>query len=256
MFEGIDAGGEEGGGKRAAASAGVSLAIYGGIGAILIAVGGGIGATAIRKEAPIQVSFKAPAPPPPVAELPPPPPAAPKPIGKKKSSKPPSAPAVISDQALAEADERSFHSSVTREALLDVAVPSGEEMLGNLAPPPPPPPPPTPAEKEVADARARYRPVYVADDSQRPRPVADNPHPVYPEAARKSGREGDVVLRFIVTEDGRVVGIEVVSGEEPFVTAAKAVVAQWHYQPARVDGRVEAAYHRVRIPFRLKSKSS
>ena len=254
MFEGIDAGGEEGGGKRAAVSTGVSLAIYGGIGIFVVAVGGSIGATAIREDKPVQVSFRATAPEPPKAELPPPPPPAPKPAGRKKSSKPPSAPTTISDDALAEANESGFRSSVTREALLDVGTPAGDLGLGTMAPPPPPPPPPTAAvEDEVTVARQKYTPVYVDDNSQRPRPLAGNPRPLYPEQARKSGREGVVVLRFIVTRQGEVAGVEVVSGDEPFVAAAIAVVKGWRYQPAEVDGRAEAAYHRIRIPFRLQS---
>ncbi|HUH02482.1 MAG TPA: energy transducer TonB, partial [Kofleriaceae bacterium] len=142
--------------------------------------------------------------------------------------------------------------TVTRDALLDLGEPAGDEGLGGPVAPPPPPPAPIAAD-EAQEARDRYQPIYVQDDSQRPRPAAANPVPAYPENARKSGREGVVVLRFIVTETGEVAGIEVVSGEEPFVAAAIAVVKQWRYQAAKVDGRAEAAYHRVRIPFRLKS---
>jgi protein TonB len=252
MFEGIEAGGEEGGAKRAAVSTGVSLVVYGIIGAAVLAVGGSLGAGAMKRDEPVEVSFKAPAPPPPVAELPPAPPPAPKPAGKKTSNKPPPAPAVVSDDELAEANEAGFKSSVTRDSLLELGALSGEEGLGAMAAPPPPPPPP-PASTELEDARDKHKPVFVADDSQRPRPSSANPRPVYPDTARKSGREGDVVLRFIVTRSGEVDGIEVVSGDEPFVSAAVAAVKQWRYQPGRVDGRAEAAYHRVRIPFRLKS---
>jgi protein TonB len=253
MFEGIEAGGEEGGGKRAAVSTGVSLVVYGIIGLIVVAVGGSLGASAIQEDKPVEVTFQAPAPPPPVAELPPPPPPAPKPAGHKKSNKPPSAPAIISDEELAEANENEFSATADRDTLLDLGAPSGDEDGIGLAPPPPPPPPAPVVKDEVEQAREKYEPVYVKDDSQRPRAADGNAPPVYPENARKGGREGDVVLRFIVTESGVVVGVEVVSGDEPFIGAAIAVVRQWRYQPARVDGRATAAYHRVRIPFRLKS---
>lgn len=253
MFEGIEAGGEEGGGKRAAVSTGVSLVVYGIIAATVVAVGGSLGAGAIKKDEPVEVIFKAPAPEPPRAELPPPPPPAPKPTGKKKGSKPPAAPAIIADAELAEANESGFKSTVTRETLLDLGAPAGDEGLGGLDAPPPPPPPAPAAKDEVDEAREKYEPIYVKDDSERPQPAAGNPMPAYPEPARKSGREGDVVLRFIVTETGEVAGIEVISGEEPFITAAISVVKRWRYQAATVDGRAEAAYHRVRIPFRLKS---
>jgi protein TonB len=62
-----------------------------------------------------------------------------------------------------------------------------------------------------------------------------------------------VVLRFVVTREGRVADIQVVEGSEPFVSAAIAVVKAWRFSPARVDGRSEDAWHRVRLPFQLRT---
>lgn len=260
MFEGVEAGGDDGGGSsRVAVSTGVSLIVYGIIGAVLIAVGGSFGASmADDDDEPIQVSFQAPAPEP-VAELPPPPPPAPKPEKnkrKKKGNKPPTAPVEISEEKLAEGNEGDFMSSVTEDSLADIGDPLGDDPLGDLgggiAPPPPPPPPPA-----ATGSKSRYGNVksieYLPDTAEKPVAKAGNQSPEYPDDARKKGREGLVVLRIVVTVDGRVGDVEVLSGDEPFVSAAIAAVKTWRYSPAMVDGRAEAVHRRVRLPFRLKA---
>ncbi len=42
-------------------------------------------------------------------------------------------------------------------------------------------------------------------------------------------------------------------GEEPFVTAAVAVVKTWRYRPALVDGQPTAVFRIVKVPFRIRS---
>ncbi len=252
MFEGVEAGGDDGGGKRAAVSTGVSLVVYGIIAAVLVAVGGSIGAKVVEKDEPVEVSFKTPAPPPPVEEAAKPPPPAPKPKARQKSNEPPAAPTIISDEQLAEGNEKDFRSSVSRDALESLGAPVEGDGPGGLGGGAPPPPPPPPVVTQGGDNEPD-RPVYMRDPSTRPVARSGNASPVYPEVARKKGREGVVVLRFVVTTDGRVSKIQVVSGDEPFVSAAIAVVQRWRYQPATVDGRAEPVYHRVRIPFRLKA---
>ncbi len=252
MFEGVEAGGDDGGGKRAAVSTGVSLVVYGIIAAVLVAVGGSLGAQVVKKDEPVEVTFKTPAPEPPKEELAKPPPPAPKPMAKRHSNKPPAAPTILSDEALAEGNENDFRSSVSRDALESLGAPVEGDGPGGMDVAPPPPPPPPPAVAQGGDTNPDH-PVYLADPSTRPVARAGNASPVYPEAARKKGREGVVVLRFVVTTDGRVSKIQVVSGDEPFVSAAIAVAETWRYQPATVDGRTEPVYHRVRIPFRLKA---
>ena len=77
----------------------------------------------------------------------------------------------------------------------------------------------------------------------------------HPESARKQGREGVVILKFVISLDGSVEDIEVVAGEEPFVASALAAVKAWRYRPASIDGRPTALHHQVRVPFSLRAKS-
>jgi protein TonB len=86
--------------------------------------------------------------------------------------------------------------------------------------------------------------------------VADpgNTPPVYPRDARAKGLEGQVTLKIVVSEAGKVEDVTVLGGDEPFVTAALDAVKRWRYAPATRDGRAVASDIIVRIPFRLKKK--
>jgi serine/threonine-protein kinase len=81
-----------------------------------------------------------------------------------------------------------------------------------------------------------------------------NAPPAYPRDARAKGLEGQVTLKVSVSETGKVDDVTVLSGEEPFVTAALDAVKQWRYSPATRDGRVVPSDVIVRMPFRLRKK--
>jgi len=77
----------------------------------------------------------------------------------------------------------------------------------------------------------------------------------YPSAARRAGREGLVMVAFIVSEKGRVSAPQVVdsSGHKDLDAAALRAVAGWKFRPARLsDGTT--VEHRIRVPidFRLR----
>ncbi|WNG40143.1 TonB family protein [Archangium violaceum] len=95
-------------------------------------------------------------------------------------------------------------------------------------------------------------PIQLPEKATPPRELESNVQPEFPQAARASGREGLVILKIIVTEDGRVGDISVMRGEEPFASAAIAAVRTWRYSPALLDGRPLSVYRVVKIPFRLR----
>jgi protein TonB len=105
---------------------------------------------------------------------------------------------------------------------------SNADPLPALAPPPPPPPPPP---KVVAPAG----PVRVGGIVKEPRIVKLVP-PVYPKMARQARITGTVVLEAIITGDGRVAEIKVVSGHPLLVEAAINCVKQWEYEPTELNG--------------------
>ena len=247
MFEGFQAGTDRQSRRRFAASGGISLALY-----ALIAIG--IIAIASRprekkKPPPVKVVFKKPArmavkpkPPPP----PPPRPAARKrTAARKPSNGPAAAPRDMPLGQLAEGDASDFRAGGAS------AIDWGAEIGGGLggsgvesrraAPPPPPP------------AKVKSADVGLPPGAIPPKPEAGNPLPAYPEAMRKKGVEGLVVLRVLVGADGQVADIRVVSGQEPFVAAAIEVVRAWRYQPAVVQGKAKAVHRIIRVPFKLRA---
>jgi protein TonB len=95
-----------------------------------------------------------------------------------------------------------------------------------LAPPPPPPPP-----KAVVPAE----PVRVGGSVKEPR-VVKMVAPVFPPLASRAHVAGIVVLEAIVTTEGTVDRIRVVSGHPLLVQAAIDCVKRWQYEPTLLNG--------------------
>lgn len=81
-----------------------------------------------------------------------------------------------------------------------------------------------------------------------------NPRPNYPAVSRRLGEEGKVLLRVLVSPDGRAaaVNLEKSSNFERLDEAARQAVAQWRFVPAkRGDETVEATII-IPLVFRLE----
>lgn len=81
--------------------------------------------------------------------------------------------------------------------------------------------------------------------------------PRYPASAAREGREGWVVVSYVVAKDGELIErmIEDSSGSEDFERAAIDVLDNWIYEPARLnDEPVEQSMTRTRIVFKLDSR--
>ncbi len=84
--------------------------------------------------------------------------------------------------------------------------------------------------------------------------IASQVEPDYPEAARRSGISGRVVARFLVTADGHVSRISIVSAQPTgiFDQSVLAALGKWKFRPARFKGREVAAWVMLPIRFDLK----
>jgi TonB family protein len=85
----------------------------------------------------------------------------------------------------------------------------------------------------------------------RPKPIY-SPDPEFSDEARKNKYQGTVVLRLIVTADGRTSDIHVIRSlgmglDEKAVEAAR----QWRFDPAKKDGRPVPVEVDMEINFRL-----
>ncbi len=234
MFEGFEQKRDQQARKRLFASTGTSI----GLCVVLVVV---ITAMATqhkprRRPQPVAVSFHRP-PTAPKKPLPKPPAPRPKPKApgvKIESNANTNAviPTAVPKDALAEGDEADFRVQGSIANIAGTAV----GRVGGSGPP---------GTDDIE------RMTVLPDGAEPPQALSQNATPPYPEAARKAGKEGLVVLKVVITTEGRVTDIKVVSGEEPFLAAAIAMVKTWRYEPARLDGRSIEAARLIRIPFRL-----
>jgi protein TonB len=86
----------------------------------------------------------------------------------------------------------------------------------------------------------------------------DTPRPEYPESARRQGREGRVLLRVLVDDQGRSKQVEInsSSGSDALDRAAAAAIQRWRFHPARHGDQPVESWLRIPIEFRLAEAQS
>jgi len=93
--------------------------------------------------------------------------------------------------------------------------------------------------------------IELPEDADPPQPAKTNAPPAYPEVARASGKTGEVILKVVIMANGSVGDVQVLRGEEPFVSVALQAVKKWHYDPAKYKGQPITVYRIIKIPFKL-----
>lgn len=177
-----------------------------------------------------------PAPPPPAPAPPPPPP---QPVVKPKAPPPPRrVPAPVPAPAPApQVPPTVAEPAPTAPAVsVPVAAPSPAPAP---AIPPAPPVPPAPPQIELPSTNADY---------------LQNPQPRYPPISRRLGEQGQVMLRVLITPDGRARQVEVrrSSGYERLDRVAQETVRDWRFVPGKRNGVPEAMWFNVPINFVLE----
>lgn len=81
-----------------------------------------------------------------------------------------------------------------------------------------------------------------------------NPAPRYPQAARRAGEQGTVMLRVLVMREGRPSRVEIAksSGSRLLDDAARDAVWGWRFAPARQGSDPVEAWLQVPVRFRLE----
>lgn len=74
--------------------------------------------------------------------------------------------------------------------------------------------------------------------------------PIYPEAAKKAGIEGVVVLSVSLDVKGDVIRARVIKSIPELDQAALEAVRQWKYEPMRVDGMPKPIVFTVQVEFK------
>lgn len=108
---------------------------------------------------------------------------------------------------------------------------------------PQPPPPPSTDQPGTGN---------LPQESVRPPVKLSAPPPAYTPAARSARVEGSVVVLATIDRDGRVVGVEVLSGL-PFglSEAAAETVLGWTFRPAELDGEPVPVFYNLTVHFAL-----
>jgi len=84
--------------------------------------------------------------------------------------------------------------------------------------------------------------------------LTKKPEPEYPEDARQKHIQGDVVLRVVISKQGDVEDLTLVSGDAALVPAALAAVKQWKYTPYLLNGQPVKMDTEVTVAFRLPER--
>ncbi|MCX6573954.1 MAG: energy transducer TonB [Candidatus Aminicenantes bacterium] len=79
--------------------------------------------------------------------------------------------------------------------------------------------------------------------------------PVYPEAAKKGGVEGLVILEATTDNYGRVASVKILRGDPLLGQAAVEALKQWVYEPMIIDGNPRPVVFSVTMRFRLDEKN-
>lgn len=76
-------------------------------------------------------------------------------------------------------------------------------------------------------------------------------NPVYPEAARRAGKHGMVVLDALIGADGTVRRVRAVSGADLLAQSAADALQSWKFEPYQTDGKPVEVETTIAIEFRL-----
>jgi len=75
--------------------------------------------------------------------------------------------------------------------------------------------------------------------------------PNYPPLARQARIQGAVVMEAMISEDGSIVDLKVISGHPMLVTAAVEAVKQWKYRPYLLNGQPVEVQTQIQVNFNL-----
>jgi TonB family protein len=145
--------------------------------------------------------------------------------------------------------ETSENSSVSAEAFLPGQTGDGflnGVQIADLNVGPPKSPSPPPVHQNVPDKRL----VKVGGEIQQAQLIS-RIEPRYPILALQIKQEGTVQLHAIISRDGRITALEVISGPPLFVQAALDAVRQWRYRPTMLGGDPVEVDTTITVIFRL-----
>jgi protein TonB len=187
------------------------------------------------------------APPPPPPPPPPPAAAAPRIIRRMTAEDIMRAPTVIPKTVAVIKDEAPPPSAIGVVGGVPGGVPGGQMagvlggVIGGMLSAAPPPPPP----KAAAPKRIR-----VGGQVESAKLIFQ-PRPEYPPLAKMARIQGTVRLEAVISKDGTIQDLKVVSGHPLLVKAALEAVQRWRYQPTLLNGEPVEVVTEIDVNFTL-----
>lgn len=105
--------------------------------------------------------------------------------------------------------------------------------------------PPPPVEKK----HQQEGPIHITkiENAQ----ILYRPQPEYPSIARQMRQQGIVRLEAIISRDGLIEDLKVISGHPLLVRAALDAVRQWRYRPTMLNGQAVEVITTIEVTFTL-----
>jgi periplasmic protein TonB len=75
--------------------------------------------------------------------------------------------------------------------------------------------------------------------------------PIYPRLAIQTRREGSVELHAVISTDGSIQSLQVLSGDPLLIQSALAAVREWRYRPTILDGQPVEVDTRITVVYTL-----
>ena len=76
--------------------------------------------------------------------------------------------------------------------------------------------------------------------------------PVYPQIAKLTRTQGVVVLEAVISKDGTIDSLRVISGHQLLTQAALDAVRQWKYRPTMLNSEPVEVITTVTVTFTLQ----
>ncbi len=95
--------------------------------------------------------------------------------------------------------------------------------------------------------------VHIERSKPLPLAVVSQDYPIYPEEARKKQLEDQVIVRYIIGKNGRVIDVQIINhAREPmFDEATVKAISQWRFRPTIKDGEPIEVVHELAVNFVL-----
>ena len=116
-----------------------------------------------------------------------------------------------------------------------------------VAPPPKPAPPQSPPQRTVTAPPPRLKIGGMVQAAKILRQVT----PAYPALAKQARVSGEVRLEAVISREGTVESLQVISGHPLLVPAALEAVRQWLYRPTLLNGEPVEVLTQIEVHFKL-----